>query len=137
LHETLLDYRAAPRDSLGLLVQEPSAGDSLAGPLGLGRRVPGDNQMNNQLRMLIDKWRKLATPAALKYEHTKLIAETYLKCSDELEAVIDRSFTQVRLEEAKWWLTTRGDQIHTTGELHRKRIAELEAAAEGCRVIRA
>jgi len=49
-NETLLDYRAAPRDSLALLVQKPSAGCSVAEPLGLGRRVPGDTRMSDDIR---------------------------------------------------------------------------------------
>ena len=40
-----MDYRTAPRDSLALLVQEPSAGYGVAGPLGLGGRVPGETRM--------------------------------------------------------------------------------------------
>jgi len=46
-HEAILDYWTAPRDSLALLVQEPSAGYGVAGPLGLGGRVPGDTRMRD------------------------------------------------------------------------------------------
>ena len=35
-HEAILDSRQRARDSLALLVQEPSAGYGVAGPLGLG-----------------------------------------------------------------------------------------------------